>query len=201
MTTETRAAHSPLGASGAERWMNCPGSVALLKRLDLPETEEPEYRSKGTSAHSVAYQCLVLGKDAWEFAGQEHGKHEADLEIMDAVQIYIDECRELKKAHPHGEAFYEFEIAAPDFHPEFFGTLDFGLSINLRCISGTISMVRVLQLTRMEPPDYVLFLWAPFSLPGHRAVDLAIVQPRAFHPQGPIRRWKVSADTIRTWAL
>lgn len=39
MSTEQRPAHSPLGASSAERWMNCPGSVALLKDLKMETTD------------------------------------------------------------------------------------------------------------------------------------------------------------------
>ena len=46
--------HSPLGASGAERWMECPGSTALLSQLDLGETDDPDYRVDGTTAHAGA---------------------------------------------------------------------------------------------------------------------------------------------------
>jgi hypothetical protein len=202
MTTETRAAHSPLGASGAERWMNCPGSVALLKRMDLPETDEPEYRSRGTSAHSVGYECLTQGKDAWEFAGTEHGKHEADMEIMTAIQVYVDECREVVKEHPNGEVFHEFEIADPDFHPDFFGTLDFGL------VDGTTMYIRDykhgagIAVDAEWNPQIMYYSWGLLRrFPSVTAVDLAIVQPRAFHTQGPIRRWTISAEALQCWAL
>jgi hypothetical protein len=200
MTTETRAAHSPLGASGAERWMNCPGSVTLLKRLDLSETDEPEYRSRGTSAHSVGYECLTQGKDAWEFAGEEHGKHEADMEIMTAVQVYVDECRSL--ITPTAQVFYEFNIADPDFHPEFFGTLDFG------AIDGTTMYIRDykhgagIAVDCEWNPQIMYYAWGLLRrFPDVETVDLAIVQPRAFHPQGPIRRWTTSADQLRQWAV
>ncbi len=43
MSAEQRPVHSPLGASAAERWMNCAGSVTLIKQLDLEDTDEPEY--------------------------------------------------------------------------------------------------------------------------------------------------------------
>jgi hypothetical protein len=200
MTTETRAAHSPLGASGAERWMNCPGSVALLKRMDLPETDEPEYRSRGTSAHSVGYECLTQGKDAWEFAGTEHGKHEADMEIMTAIQVYVDECRSLITST--AEVFHEFNIADPDFHPDFFGTLDFG------AIDGTTMYIRDYKhgagvaVDCEWNPQIMYYAWGLLRrFPNVETIDLAIVQPRAFHPQGPIRRWSVSAEELRRWAL
>jgi hypothetical protein len=202
MTTETRAAHSPLGASGAERWMNCPGSVALLKRMDLPETDEPEYRSRGTSAHSVGYECLTQGKDAWEFAGTEHGKHEADMEIMTAVQLYVDECRQIVNSNPGAEVFYEFNIANPEFHPDFFGTLDFG------AVEGTTMYIRDykhgagIAVDCEWNPQIMYYAWGLLHrFPSVETVDLAIVQPRAFHPQGPIRRWSISAGALHRWAL
>jgi hypothetical protein len=200
VTTETRAIHSPLGASGAERWMNCPGSVSLLKRMDLPETDEPEYRSKGTSAHSVGYECLTQGKDAWEFAGTEHGKHEADMEIMTAIQVYVDECRSL--ITPTAEVFHEFNIADPDFHPDFFGTLDFG------AVDGATMYIRDykhgagIAVDCEWNPQIMYYAWGLLRrFPNVETIDLAIVQPRAFHPQGPIRRWTVSAEELRRWAL
>jgi hypothetical protein len=202
MSTETRAAHSPLGASGAERWMNCPGSVALLKRMDLPETDEPEYRSRGTSAHSVGYECLTQGKDAWEFAGTEHGKHEADMEIMTAVQVYVDECREIIKEHPDGEVFQEFEIADPDFHPDFFGTLDFGLVDQSTLYIRDYKHGAGIAVDAEWNPQIMYYAWGLLHrFPSVDRVNMAIVQPRAFHTQGPIRRWQVSADTIRRWAV
>src|SRR5580765_4761035 len=62
-----RPAHSPLGASGAERWMNCPGSVSLLKLVSPGvESDEPEYRTHGTAAHQLLAHCLTEKLDAWE---------------------------------------------------------------------------------------------------------------------------------------
>jgi Protein of unknown function (DUF2800) len=200
MTTETREIkHSPLGASGAERWMNCPGSVTLLQRLDLPRTEEPEYRSLGTSAHSVGYEALVSGKDAWEFAGEKHGAHEADAEIMHAVQVYIEECRSL--ITPTAKVYYEFNIAAPDFHPDFYGTLDFAV------VDGTTLSVRDYKHGVGVAVDCAwnpqLMYYAYGLLRHHPEIEtvvLGVVQPRAFHPEGSIRRWSVDAGALRAWA-
>ena len=62
-------AHSPLGASGAERWMNCAGSVTLIKQLALREDMEPsdeaDWTKEGLAAHDASAFALVEGLDAW----------------------------------------------------------------------------------------------------------------------------------------
>jgi len=59
--------HSALGASSAERWMNCSGSVALIHALKSGEgyvEHNPNYRRDGVEAHALAAHCLAEGGDA-----------------------------------------------------------------------------------------------------------------------------------------
>jgi len=49
--------HAILGGSGAERWVNCPGSVFLTK--DLPEEPSGPHAIEGTIAHDVAEKELT----------------------------------------------------------------------------------------------------------------------------------------------
>ena len=60
--------HAKLGGSSAERWMNCPGSVALSAGI----AEEPpgEHASRGTAAHDLLETCLTLGCAPEEFRGE-----------------------------------------------------------------------------------------------------------------------------------
>src|SRR6202789_4739697 len=94
MSAENRPAHSPLGASAAERWMNCAGSVALIKQLNIQEdTDEPEYRGLGIAAHEAAAHCLKNGMDAWEVMGEKFHNYEVDQNMAQAIQVYIDVVR------------------------------------------------------------------------------------------------------------
>lgn len=54
-------AHSNLGASSAKRWMNCPGSNALIEHA--PPEQSSKYAAEGTAAHWVGEQLIleVLG--------------------------------------------------------------------------------------------------------------------------------------------
>src|SRR5882724_11587802 len=91
--------HSNLGGSGAERWMNCPGSNVLLQTLDLPESDESEFAAEGTAAHEVAAPCLRAGIDTWEIVGTKFYGHIVDQEMADGVQMYLDKVRDLRAEH------------------------------------------------------------------------------------------------------
>jgi hypothetical protein len=203
MDEAQRPAHSPLGASSAERWMTCSGSVALVKSLQLPEeTDEPEYRSHGTSAHAGAAHCLENKLDAWEIKGQKFAKHEIDNDMVDAIQIYLDECNRLRTLHEGLQTVYiEHAFDAPEFHELFYGTCDFGL------VTGDTLYVRDFKYgagIAIEPETPQIKYYAYGVLRRHpeiKQVDLGIVQPRAFYPGDKvIRTITMSADELRDWA-
>lgn len=201
MTTEIRPAHSPLGASGAERWMNCPGSVALLKELKLPESDEPEYRSMGTSAHALGHHCLTKELDAWECVGEKFEQHIADQDMTDAVQVWLDECRDIVAENPGGTVYNEFGIDAPDFHPSFYGTLDRGYVLGTKMWIRDYKHGEGIAVDVEWNPQVMYYAYGLLRHhPEVTEVSLGIVQPRGFHPDGPVREWPTSADTIRTWA-
>lgn len=208
MATEQRPAHSPLGASGAERWMNCAGSVALLKRLDIPvedPDQEPEYRSMGTTAHEAAAYCLKTGDEAWEIEGQTFGKHAVDKEMADAIQIYLIEC--LSDAEKDDLVMVETGIDSPDFHPDFFGTVDFAR------VKKAKKLLKIRDLKygagiAVDAEDNPQIMYYAYGILRKLAaqgiqislVDLGIVQPRAFHPLGKIRTWTIPAEDLHKWA-
>jgi len=187
--------------------MNCPGSVALIQRLrDLGllnemESDEPEYRTMGSTAHEAAYTALTNGEEAWELIGRTFGKHEVDLEMSQAIQVYLDECLRVVTENPGGQVYNEFGIDYPEFHELFYGTLDRGY------VSGNKMFIRDFKFGQGIAIDIE---WNPqimyyaFGLLRHHpevdVVDLGIVQPRAFHEDGPIRTWETSAESIRSWA-
>jgi hypothetical protein len=101
--------HARLSPSGAEKWMACPGSVAL-------EANEPDssndYSDEGTAAHHLGAVCLLGDRDAVEFIGRRiavcEGKaywnpdqpgeasnvFDVDDTMAGHVQAYVDKVRE-----------------------------------------------------------------------------------------------------------
>lgn len=201
MSTEVRPAHSPLGASSAERWMNCPGSVTLIKNLDLPQSDAPDYQTNGTAAHAALEDCMRNGMDAWEVVGQEYNGVKIDAEIADAIQVFIDTVREQQT---HGTLTHiEFGIDAPDFHPQFYGTLDCGVVDNANATlfindykHGEGIMVDVEENPQIMYYAYGLLRHNPLI----ERVILRIIQPRGYHHDGPVRMWETTADHINEWA-
>ena len=112
---ETQPLHSPLGASSAERWMKCPGSVRLIQSLQLPETDEPDYRREGTAAHEAIAHCLRSDLDAWEVVGQKFYNTEVSIEMADAIQTYLDTVRPLVTSV--AQVFIEYRISLPRSSP------------------------------------------------------------------------------------
>ena len=195
-----RPAHRPLGASGAERWLNCPGSVAFLKRMDLPESDDPSYRREGTAMHDAGEFCLVNGVDTWEIVGQEFEGVVIDAAMADAVQIYVDYCRGLMENALDYKI--EYSISSP-VHPMFYGRLDFAAehpdvvhSVDLKGGEGII----------VDPEDNPQLKYYVYGLieehphwPDDLTVRLTIVQPRGHAALEKIRTWDTTVGAVRTW--
>lgn len=197
-TTEPLPVHSPLGASSAERWMNCPGSVGLLKNLELPETDEPDYRANGIAAHEAAAACLEKTQDAWEVVGKVFHGVKVDTEIADAIQVYLDTVRALVR--PESKLYIEARVSHPD-HKLFYGTVDNAV------VTGThldVTDYKHGEGIVVEVDDNPQVLYYAYGIlrrhPEVETVTLRIVQPRGFHHLGPVREWETTAAYIRDWA-
>lgn len=187
--------------------MNCPGSVGLIKRLNElgliaeMDSDEPEYRTTGTTAHEAAYTALTTGVEAWELIGQTFGKHEVDSPMANAIQEYLDECNRIVAEEPGGTVYNEFGIDYPEFHDKFYGTLDRGYVIKNKLRIRDFKYGAGIAIDVEWNPQLMYYA---FGLLRHHPevdeVDLGIVQPRGYHPDGPIRTWTVAADVIRQWA-
>lgn len=196
-------AHSPKGASSAERWMACPGSTALLQRLDLPDSDEPEYRTLGTAAHELAAWCLTGPDqvDAWEAIGMTHGAHVVDQNMVDAVQVYLDEVRPLMQECTMAQ-FIEQKFHEPDIHPDFYGTADFAGLSPKRVICLDYKHGEGIVVDPEENPQlkyYVIPIIKRYpELDDDFPVDLGICQPRAYATKRT-RWWRTTVGEIKQW--
>lgn len=193
--------HSPLGASAAERWMNCPGSNVILTVLDLPPSEETDFAKEGTAAHAAAAHCLRQGLDAWEIQGQTFDGYVVDAEMRDAIQMYLDYLAELRAEKGKGliKELVEHRVSG-DFHPLFFGTVDDGQVgeevldiIDFKYGAG----IAIDAVENVQMKYYAVGVLEKFMAPVR--VRLHIVQPRAWHVDGPIRSWETTSSEILEW--
>ena len=116
--------HSPLGPSGADRWINCPGSYQCTRGI---RDESSSYAIEGTAAHAVAEACDKQEVAAshfldWTVRVSRDGKHTdvpVTWEMVDAVQTFLDYVDEFP-----GDNLNESQVRYTDLVPEGFGTLD-----------------------------------------------------------------------------
>jgi len=186
--------------------MECPGSVGLIKALALPLSDEPEYRQAGTDGHTLLEWCLRSPgnvADAWEASDLTvNGKHPT-VEMMDAVQVFLDTVRPaIARA---SQVMIEEHIDNPDFHPDFYGTVDCAVVYNNEgVVTLDVNDFKYGQGVVVEVYRNPQIMYYAFGIlakhPEVTLVRLRIIQPRAYHPDGPVRTWVVDASEIRTWA-
>lgn len=199
--------HSILGASSAERWMNCPGSIGLTAKLPVGERNNSNWAAdEGTAAHTLGSKCLEDGSDAWEHAGKiiEVGdnKFEVDEEMVEHVQTYVDFVRDLVVQHADdGAKLYVEHSLSTMLDDEAFGTGDaivvapgiFMAVVDLKYGRGVVCEPDKAQLK-----EYGYLATEEFDGPFEK-VDLHIVQPRIPHPKGVIRTHSMSGDELTEW--
>jgi uncharacterized protein DUF2800 len=206
------AKHAKLPASGAERWMNCPGSVAAC--ADLPRRPSSFFAMEGTAAHFLAAECLRGDVDAEDYEGQlvavkddeqefflepemrEKAEgagwsvFEADEEMVVGVQLYLDVCNGVRKAmHKTAEVLFETYLDMGWLDKDVGGTADF-------IAAEPFGMLEIVDLkygagvvveARGNKQTKTYALGALHLYPDCERVKLTIVQPRAPHADGPVR--------------
>ncbi len=187
------AAHSPLGASSAERWFSCPGSIRLSKGI---KGVESSYAMEGTKAHELAARILEC-----ELAGQPWGDDDVDPEMLAAVMVYVKEVLSDAKGNT---VLIEQRGDLSQLHPGMFGTCD-----NITFVKkDKLLKVRDYKHGQGIPVDAVGNLQMRFyglaalfstDFPCEE-VELTIVQPRCAHPDGPIRSERISSLELMDFA-
>jgi hypothetical protein len=197
--------HSKIGASSAERWMNCPQSPRMGSGRKRTPTE---WSAEGTVAHHVAEASLKKGVspefflfDVIEQDGFEVQVHE---EMLAAVQVYIDTIQADMAEMDTPVLRIEQGFHLEHIHHELYGTNDACLFESmfgdvLRVYDYKHGAGKAVEVAD-NPQLKIYALGALYECPDVAEVELVIVQPRAFHKDGPVRRWRVTVDELKMWA-
>lgn len=195
------AEHAALGASKAHRWMECPGSVRLSEQV--PEREPTEYMLQGTAAHHVAETCLKTGDPADSLIDFEYKSDGTAIpitpEITSSVQLYLDCVREEAGDRPIGiEVTFDLDDLDPP--APMFGTADAVVwdeeEKHLKVFDYKHGKGYVVEVE--DNPQLLYYaLGAVLELEKKpEEVTVTIVQPRADHPDGPVRSHTYSWDEL-----
>lgn len=175
--------HSPIGASSMHRWKNCPGSVKLSDGIKKTESV---YAEEGTRAHEIAEHYLKNRK--WPEG--------VDPEMLEAVKVYTTEVLNVL-AKNNCEIRVEQAFDLSHVHPNLYGTSDCVIYL------PDAKKLKVYDYKHgagisvdVENNEQLMYYAAGALLQtGYvcEKVELIVVQPRANHPQGPIRSWEFDA--------
>lgn len=217
--------HARLGASSASRWMNCTASVALIDSMDRSDDGDSAgsiFAAEGTAAHLLGSYCLEKGiDDAYDLIGRDifiikgdaywggkapSGPIQYEFKVNDdmasAVNVYLSLIADLRLEFPDGDEQIEVVMDMSWLDERFGGTADYklaefmGLLIIVDYKHGSGVLVEVVGNTQLKK-------YAVGALHYHPDCDrvrVYIAQPRAAHPDGPVRWIEYEADELNVFA-
>jgi hypothetical protein len=210
--TDQPTSHARLGASSMSIWSACPAAPALWEKMPKMKNASSFFASEGTLAHSVAHSELTCQGDypVGAVINVEGFNHTVTSDMLQCVNVYVEECEAIAQGAKH--VAHEVTVSLDKLWavsqvkpPEMFGTADF------ICVKDTTLYIRDLKYGRgavVEVEDNPQLLYyaagALLSLPAEvrmlvTNIDMGIVQPRAEHPDGPVRNLVISRKELIDW--
>jgi len=201
----SQRAHARLAPSAAHRWLNCPGSVAAS--VGIPETSS-RFADEGTAAHTLVERCFREGVDADAYLGrwvwtetgeilsnkEDERSFEVTEEMAEAAQMFLDYVRPLCEG---AEVEVEAKLDLRHIEGMDFGTGDFTAFepeagalwiVDFKYGSGVVVEPSEENYTpNPQLGTYACGVMRRFATRGVNRVNLVVIQPRAPHPEGPIR--------------
>lgn len=195
--------HSILAPSSAARRVACPGS-RYLESL-YPETEESPFAKEGEAAHWVASTML----EHVEFANfpellppEAPNGERITPEMIQGGKMYLTSILgdNIPKA-----LHIEERVSIACLHPEAWGTPDAWLyeSRHLHIWDYKFGFGHVDVYENWQLIAYAAGILDHLCINGiedqKTLVTFFIVQPRSFHPDGHVRKWKTNAAHLRSY--
>lgn len=201
MTASAEKQHSSLGASNAHRWMPCPGSVNMAAALAASPSSK--YAEEGTRAHTLGEVCLRTEADPASWLGKKIDGTFVTQEMVDAVTLYVQTCRELRDVNVEWRIEQRFDLSPLKPPVPMFGTADFVAYDPDEYVLDIVDLkygmgVVVEAKGNVQLQYYALGAAVSPEQQGKKIkrVRMTIVQPRAGHPDGPVRTWEITFEEL-----
>lgn len=184
------------------RIVPCPGSKGLHEKYSSGEKRSEA--KEGNVAHAIAAEVISTGKPLSSFIGTTQNNIFIDQEMVHHISRYTEECLGYNiQGTTEAEMVNGYEehtlTGTPD-HWQFDPTQGI-----LRILDLKYGFLQVEVYMNWQLLVYAVLVWEHIlrKQPGNfkifKTIELIIVQPRANHPAGPVRKWSFDADLIRNY--
>lgn len=187
--SHTERAHSPIGPSSSDIWLNCPGSVAA--QANEPNTSNPA-AEWGTACHELAEACLQEYTLAADWLGHTFNGFQVDAEMAEMVQPLLEYVDQRREDFPHAEILVEQRVNLSHIHPEMFGTADVLLVLPGHCVE-VIDLKTGWGYVEETHKQFVLYGLDAYHKYACREMRTTVVQPR-HDPQ--VRSYVYTPETV-----
>lgn len=217
--------HSKIGASTCERWWNCPGSVALVAQCPPQKSSvfadegtvahlvgEWGLRTGRDAVEFVGSKAIQIktkeGEVKFEFkedirtfkgAVKTGVEIEVTDEMAEAVQMYLDTIRFDMASYNLGieDIKIEHRFHLKNIDENAYGTNDCNLPVFLdRVIVYDYKHGQGIAVDAEENKQLMYYALGAAELGDYETIEVVIVQPRAVHRDGPVRRWTISRSDL-----
>lgn len=197
--------HAFLPPSAAAAWVACALWPTMNQRY--PETDDKPAAREGTAAHWTFEEMLYRRPiDAGHVAPNGVA---VTGEMIEGAEMYVAAVAEAYASMSVSHYHVEERIDIPDVHPANWGTPDTWL-FGHNPTSGRARLVLpdykfghefIEVFENWQLVDYACGILHALEIDGSGDewvdVELVIVQPRAHHKDGPVRRWMTTAAALR----
>ena len=195
--------HSHLGASSSYRWMACPGSVALSK--DVPR-KDTFFSKEGTAAHKLGEIAFAAKLHPSNWLGEIIEEVEVSTDMVEAVVVYVDYLKSLDILDNELRLEHKFDLSKLNPPAPMFGTSDCTCYVPLefKLIVADYKHGAGVAVDVDDNSQLMYYaLGAMLELGKSKKVEeieMVIIQPRAPHRDGPIRKWSCTRQDILKFA-
>jgi len=212
--------HSKFSPSGAHRWINCPGSVALCE--NIPRSPSGDAANLGTAVHYIGAKLLTDGYAGIQTLLNQHAVVDArgeteilinpvtDRYCVKITQKMIDDatthfrvCEKQGEGIPRSYWGVEQRVDAAWIAPDLGGTVDFFCvrPMEKLYITDYKNGYGVVEVTGPNPQFmiYALCVLGENNVYGVGEVTLCVVQPNAPHSEGTVRTLTLSVEEVYAW--
>jgi hypothetical protein len=199
----------------------------LAESCEIDPNRTSVYAEEGTAAHALAEMCIREGVAPAGYTGEymladEHGDYRHVIEepekglffpiteeMVDGVQLYLDVIEETKRKYPHAIVLVEKGVyPLAGWEEEMFGTADVILwdlieskliVIDFKYGAGYVVEAEWNSQTMTYGLGALRLVGGDDPAAAVETVEMIIVQPRALHAEGPVRRFTMTGRELVEW--